>query len=226
MVINRIGAVLALVTLLLASVGFHQHMARLAERATVDVAIESLPLELGQWQGKVTQGLDVRSQEILRLTRFVKRAYSRGDERIELYIGYWQHQTGDYQAAKHSPLLCLPANGWEVERRGSRELEDVGSTEGISVKRLVGEVRGKPYLFYYWFFTGERSYSEEWQALFRISLQNLLASRSDGGIVEVSTPLPTGYSREEAIAHASEQIEDFLAELRPALEHLVAEAAQ
>ena len=72
-----------------------------------------------------------------------------------------------------------------------------------------------------WPVIGEKLYTEEWQSLFRISLQNLFAGRSDGGIIEVSTRLPAGLAQKEAVNKANQVIEDFVSEFYPQLEKLI-----
>ncbi len=188
----------------------------------VDVPIEKLPMKIGEWEGRDTAGLSIRSQDILKLTRFVKREYVKGDHSIILYIGYWKTQTGDYQAAKHSPALCLPSNGWSIERRGEKDIALPGPVpSGVTTQRILGEIRGASHMFYYWFFTGQKNYSEEWQALLNISFQKLFSGRSDGGIVEVSVPLIGGKSQAAAEQEASEVLEDFLSSLYPELSGLL-----
>ena len=184
--------------------------------------IERLPLQLGDWEGRDTAGLSIRSQDILKLSRFVKREYVKGDRSVILYIGYWKKQTGDYQAAKHSPALCLPSNGWSIERRGGTDLALTNSSaDAFTTQRILGEIRGASHLFYYWFFTGQKNYSEEWQALLNISFQKLFSGRSVGGIVEVSVPLLGGKAQAAAEGEAADVLEDFLKSLYPELSGLI-----
>lgn len=214
--IHRFGAMLALATLILVSICFHHYESHITSRDGVDIPIEQLPKVIGDWHGTDTAGLDLRSQETLKLNRYVKRQYvnSKG-ERILLYIGYWAKQTGEHQAAKHSPLLCLPSNGWAIDFQEPRTLPLPASSPSpnITMKRVVGEIRGSSQLFYYWFFTGEANYSQEWRALLTISLQKFFTGRSDGGIVEVSTPIDGS----DDVERSSEIIESFLKSFYPEL---------
>ena len=81
------------------------------------------------------------------------------------------------------------------------------------------------HMFYYWFFTGETTYSEEWRALLTISLQRFLTGRSDGGIVEVSSPLSPSLAPVEARKAAATVVENFLRDFYPAFNQLVLDAA-
>lgn len=218
--IRRLGALLALLTISSATAGFRHYSTVLEEQPNVDISLHELPMQIGEWKGQDTVGLDIRSQEILKLTKYVKRAYTNSSgNTVFLYVGYWQKQTGEYQAAKHSPELCLPSNGWLIHRLGSRPLET--PNDPLLVKRIVGETRGQTHLFYYWFFTGEENYSEEWKALLNISLQTFFAGRSDGGIVEISTPVSSALTSDQGTEDASKIIESFMREFYPALSKLV-----
>ena len=222
MKVQRKGAAIALATILLATLGFRHYLGALAQRPSIDIFLEHLPRQLGQWQGQDTSGLDTRSQDILKLTKYIQRSYVNPQgQSVFVYVGYWQKQTGEYQAAKHSPELCLPSNGWTIEREPARALSFPGSQELLNAKRIIGESRGQSHLFYYWFFTGQKNYSEEWQALLTISLQNFFAGRSDGGIIEISTAVPSGESRVDAEKTASTTIESFVSEFYPALQKLI-----
>ena len=225
MLIRRKGAITALATIVVAALLFAWNQQRLASFPEVDVPIESLPKDLGDWKGQDTAGLSVRSQDILQLTRYVKRSYVKDGKSVLLYIGYWKAQTGEYQAAKHSPELCLPSNGWNIERRGAKQLAFPTMTPaGVTTKRILGDFRGNTHLFYYWFFTGQENYAEEWRALLNISLQKFFYGRSDGGIVEISVPLGGGMARSAAEEEAGEIIEDFTKALYPELQRLVRES--
>ena len=228
MKIRKIGAVLALVIVVLATVGSKVHLSRLSTADFDPLEIEQLPMELGEWKGSEGAGIDIRSQEILKLTRYVKRQYTKGDSTVTLYVGYWETQTGDYQAAKHSPALCLPSNGWSIQPKSAVEVPVAGSGEegaaggeDVRIKRILGEYRDSTQLFWYYFFTGQRDYAEEWKALINISLQKFFYGRSDGGIVEISTSLPTGMNRKAAEEAAAENLRDFLKQLYPALSELI-----
>jgi EpsI family protein len=217
------SSLLALLTILLATVLFQYQLKKISDQVILDINLDALPYSIGDWEGKDTRGLDLRSQEILQLDRFVKRIYTHKDGReVLLYIGYWGKQSGEHQAAKHSPTLCLPSNGWVVSGREKSEIgKESSKLAPITARSLIGEFRGNRQLFYYWFFTGQDSYADEWLALLKISMQTLFAGRSDGGIVEVSTPLSLGNGVVVKRENAEGIVEDFLDDLYPELRKVV-----
>lgn len=225
--VNHFGTLLALVTLLVSIVGFRWHQKKLDQVSATDIQIEKLPYQIGDWKGEDTKGLDVRSQEVLQLDRYIKRRYVNSDgDYLLLYIGYWKRQSGEYQAAKHSPLLCLPSNGWHVQPRKTKTLAVSSSNDTFRVKRLVGELREDDWLFYYWFFTGETDYTQEWKALIEISLQSLFTGRTDGGIVEISMPIRGEKGYADNLQDREQLIENFLKSFYPELNRLLEQDAR
>ena len=221
--VSKIGGTLAILSLAFFT-GFSMWQSESLNKAVSNpLPVKEIPMTIGEWTGRETAGLDIRSQEILQLSTFVKRTYTNpAGETVLLYIGYWDRQTGDYQAAKHSPALCLPSNGWGVQPLGRETipLASEHSSSSITAKKLVGTIQGNSFLFHYWFFAGEKKYVEEWQALFNISMQNIFTGRSDGGIVEVSAAIPRDLSKKDAIAKAESAAHHFIAALAPELEKL------
>jgi EpsI family protein len=220
--LNRKGLWLASVSLSLFALFFSTLiLGNTADRNIEErISLETFPETFGSWTAKAELGIDIRSLDVLRLSSYVKRVYTNPEgQQVFLYIGYWASQTGEHQAAKHSPILCLPSNGWLTSNRENHLLSFgyENSNVEIPVRRILGEKRGSSTLFYYWFFTGAEYYNQEWYALIKLSLQNLLYGRNDGGIIEIATNLETGLSKEEAEAKANLLIQSFLNDLTPYL---------
>ena len=107
----------------------------------------------------------------------------------------------------------MPSNGWSVEHKPNLDFDLGNGTSKI--KRIVGDYKGAPHLFYYWFFSGENTYAEEWFALMNISFQKLFHGRSDGGIIELSVPLLPGRSKSESEAEGDRVVQDFITSFAP-----------
>lgn len=216
------GSLLATVLLLISATGWHQFEQRIDAQAGVDVQLESLPMTLGDWTGKDGEGLGIRELETLQLSRYVRRLYTNANkESLLLYIGYWKKQSGEYQAAKHSPRLCLPSNGWKIVEESEKQVQTtLAQSSPFVASRLVGGYANGEYLFYYWFFTGEETYFRESKALLSIASGRLLHGRSDGGIVEISAPIRKDIPRPQALLQAEQSIENFIHELSPALKSI------
>ena len=99
--------------------------------------------------------MDNKSLEVLQLTSYTKRVYKHpSGKSVYLYIGYWEKQSGEHQAAKHSPALCLPSNGWLTTHLASEMLskDEYNIHAPIEARKIIGELRTTKELFYYWFF--------------------------------------------------------------------------
>lgn len=225
MLVRRTGILIAILTLSLGLLVSQYYVEVLERSSAVDIPVERIPLQLARWTGRDSAVLDLRSRGILKLDRFIKRDYSDSTTTpLFLYIGYWKKQTGEYQAAKHSPLLCLPSNGWHIQQEAPSVLSfpEGSGIPPIKVKRIIGETGGRYFLFYYWFFAGLDNYTEEWQALLKISAEKMISGRSDGGIIEISAPLDE--NRMESIDKQSKIIEEFARSLYPELYSLLRES--
>lgn len=179
---------------------------------STSVVLSSLPNTLldatkGQWDGSPSEGLGVKELDILKLDQYIKRYYrllgddssDAGKVPINVYVGFWKSQTGDYQGAKHSPSICLPSSGWVVEQRGIKEfpLSSSDSTR-FAARQVVGSAMGHKALFTYWFFTAGDTFYDEWKTLLYVSFGALFKNRTDGGIVTLSVPFAKNLPDEEA----------------------------
>lgn len=217
--ISRIGAFIALAIIAVSTSAFEFYRTKLVQVRNVNIAIEQLPMNLGQWKGQELEGLGLVSRDILRLDHYVRRIYQNDlGEQVFVYVGYWNKQSGEHQAAKHSPSVCLPSNGWRVSQE-QPELFDAGSGP-LKTNRLVGEIDNKQQVFYYWFFSGERSYNQEWYALLNISLESFFHGRSDGGIIEISTPLSVS-GKDLSLEQTHQTTQKFLRDFYPPLAALI-----
>lgn len=220
------GAAVTFALLLLTFGMVQLHNLTLGEIQTVDVPIEQLPLQLGEWTGRDDRPLDARSKSVLQLDRSVKRVYTNKEGKIVfVYIGYWREQTGEKQAGKHSPVLCLPANGWKIGVPQPVQLKAAGSPE-ITVSSLPASFRGSKSLFKYWFFSGTQMFRDETEALLRTSFGMFTRTRTDGGIVEITVPFDTSLPTSEQEKRANELATDFAKHLYPALRDVLKAAEQ
>lgn len=182
------------------------------------IEIESLPLVMGDWSGQKTAALNERSELILQLDQYIKRIYrnSRGDS-IYLYIGYWNNQTGDHQSAKHSPKMCLPANGWNITKLDQSNLNSK-EFDNFKASNILGKLRNDSQIFRYWFFKGREMFADEGKVLLKTTIAKMLGERSDGGIIELSIKT-SGFSND--IAHQQKILDDFQANLTTELSKIL-----
>lgn len=212
--INRIGAFITLAILLTFTLTIQSIVQSNKTSKITPLNFSNFPKTLGEWKGEDSIDMDKRSLDVLQLSSYIRRVYTHpSGASVFLYIGYWDKQSGEYQAAKHSPALCLPSNGWITNNLVSNILDanEFKTQSSIEARRIVGEKNRNKELFYYWFFAGKDYYSSEWYALIKLSLENILYGRSDGGIVEISAPFLGNSTPDKA----DETIRLFLKDLAP-----------
>ncbi|MFN8388670.1 MAG: EpsI family protein [Bdellovibrionota bacterium] len=219
--ISTVGTATALL-LILSFLGVSEALqARANQESPYDVQLATFPQQIGDWKGVDSDALSLRSQDILRLDQFLRRVYTNSKgESVFVYVGYWKKQSGEHQAAKHSPLMCLPANGWKISQPQPRTVElNPGSAH--TARELVGKIKDNSVMFYYWFFSGEKNYLDETEALFHIMHETLFHARSDGGIVEISAEMNQSLSPDESEKAAQETLDSFTREFYPQLKQVV-----
>lgn len=198
---------------------------RMSAQATRDMRLTTLPAELGPWKAQLDVELSESHHEILKLDEYVRRLYKNDQgQEVFVYVGYWKRQSSDHQAAKHSPLMCLPANGWKITPPFDRAIP-LPESESQQARRLVGTIKQTDELFNYWFFSGERIYTDESAAMIQMVREALVHARSDGGIVELSTPVNPRKARDIAEGEAQQVLDTFAAQFVPELNRLIRSAA-
>jgi len=219
--LSRAGIIFALVALL-ATLFLDRSLSGISNGAEAPVVpVETLPLELADWKGRDLAEMGERTRGILKLDHYIKRLYSNSKgQQIFVYVGYWKKQSGEHQAAKHSPVTCLPSNGWKIFDPKKTFVENVN----LNVNRLVGTFNSRSSVFYYWFFSGNETYLEEWKALIKIGLGNLLHGRSDGGIVEISTVMDKADGTLIKPEEVDKVLNDFMLHFYPPLKEMISSA--
>jgi EpsI family protein len=221
---SKTGTLVSIALMLLFLGLSHLLQSRADRQSPYDVNLTQFPETFGDWKGVDSDELSLRSQSILQLDQYVRRVYANSKgQRVFVYIGYWKKQNGEHQAAKHSPLMCLPANGWTISSPKPRTVAITTGPEGSAhtSRELVGQIKDDTVLFYYWFFSGERTYLDETEALFYIMKETLFHARSDGGIVELSAELNPALSPAEADTEAHATMDAFIRDFYPVLAQAV-----
>ena len=213
--LSLIGLVIAVCFLSGASVA--SSTSKLERESAQTVDISQFPMQFPNWKGEKSGALGQMELNILRLDSWLKRAYVSPDGALlYFYMGYWKKQTGDYQAAKHSPLLCLPSNGWVIRDVEQIDLPIAGLAQPAPVVRLTGEVKGQTSVVYFWFFAGEKVFTSDFRAILHSGLGTIVSGRSDGGLIEITVPVqPIKGDLNKGITIAQSTAERFIGEMYP-----------
>jgi EpsI family protein len=202
---------LSAATLMLASALGLSHWSGRDPESTPAHPIRDLPLVLaGRWQAREIP-MTARELELLGLSDYVSRVYMplplvATSAPVQLYIGYYQSQrTG---ATYHSPLNCLPGNGWQITESGFVSLP---GASGLRVRRLVMAKELQRALVLYWYQDRGRVITSEYAAKAYLLWDAIRFNRTDGALVRILVPEESG--PEAAFAEANSFVADLWPEL-------------
>jgi EpsI family protein len=172
------------------------------------VALSEVPLELGDWRAAAHHEFDASTLAVMRADDYVARAYVKGDEQVDAFVGYYASQRQG--ASIHSPMNCLPAAGWQP-LSSSRLSIDAGESGVIDASRYVIQKGLDRQLVVYWYQSHGRTLAGEYASKVYLVLDSIRLRRSDGALVRVIAP----FDRDEAAAERS--VTAFVRALTPAL---------
>ncbi len=169
---------------------------QLPERLKVRPDRESFatfPLAIGGWTGRHDK-LEKIYLDVLKVDDYLVVDYvdARFDV-VNLHIQYYETQ--GREAATHSPRVCIPAGGWEIQRLDQRTLAAVlfrGAP--LAVNRAVITRGESTLLVYYWFQQRGRNSTNEMVTKLYILWDSLFKNRSDGSMVRLITARRPGES--------------------------------
>jgi exosortase D (VPLPA-CTERM-specific) len=149
------------------------------------------PTRLGEWSG-TSDRLDRVYLDALQLDDYLLMNFRGADDLpMNFYVAYYQSQRSGMSV--HSPRLCLPAGGWNVEKF---EQHSVAGADGHSwpVNRVIIEHNGERNLVYYWFRERNRRLTNEYTVRWYLFWDSIKLNRTDGALVRLVTPIPKGTS--------------------------------
>ncbi|MBP9838567.1 MAG: EpsI family protein [Proteobacteria bacterium] len=222
---SKLGILVSLSFLIVTTIYIDYFQKVLLSKQAKEADLGIISKNIGDWKGEDVENLDNRTLNTLKLDQYIRRNYknSKG-EKVFLYVGYWKRQSGDSQAAKHSPLMCLPGNGWKISNvtKGQLDVSDSKSqTISHDYSKIVGMYQNSTALFGYWFFCGEKIYTDETAALAHIIKETVINHRSDGGIIEISVDLQQGATNEYSEKAAEETMQSFIKDFYPLIDKVI-----
>src|SRR6185437_2514678 len=114
----------------------------------------------------------------------------------------------------HSPRVCLPGGGWEIEEFGQRTLPGItAGGQELRTNRAVMAFGNNKQLVYYWFQQRGRIITNEYLVKWYLFWDALTRNRSDGAMIRLITPIPAG-----ATARADAELQQFARVLAPRLD--------
>lgn len=186
---NSRGEVLALIALLLVAGGLAWWLNLKEPHSAVAETLDRVPRTLNGWQSRDI-AVDPEVSDLLRADFNVQRVYTHPQGfAVFVYVGYYGTERGG--APEHTPDVCYPSQGWEIEEN---ETLFVGDTQnGFSVREFIVERDDSRRLVHFWYRTESATgFTSTITLRLRHFWSRLTENRGDGALVRVSTVLAKG----------------------------------
>ena len=171
--------------------------------ARVDFAL--FPAFLGDWVGSSAR-LESIVERSLGADDYLVSTYENRlvPEPVELFAAYYSAQRRGKRP--HSPRVCLPGGGWEIERieRAQTSIDNMS----LQHNRVIMRRGNDRLLAYYWYEQRGRAFANEYYMRWDLFVGGLWHDRRDGAMLRVLTPIGIG----ETVADAETRLNEFLGE--------------
>ncbi|GMG83257.1 hypothetical protein LNKW23_24700 [Paralimibaculum aggregatum] len=170
------------------------------------------PNALGSWES-VERPVSSNILQVLRADDYLGRTYINQTERepVDLWIAYYDKLTEG--SGIHSPEVCLPSGGWEVNAWQRAEITiDDGTV--IPVNRAIIRKGSARQMVYYYFQQAGRRLTSDYAAKFYTVVDSLTSGRTEGALVRLITPLAAGESEAEGAERLRRMLGLAIPELR------------
>jgi EpsI family protein len=180
----------------------------------VPATLSELPMTLASWSGVTAPALPPEIMKTLAADDYIRRYYYAQAEEsarqtseegspalsqpVEMDVSYYtQPRVG---ANMHSPLNCLPGNGWQITQLASRPLAGL---DDVHVQALTVQRGEHRFAMAYWFQSRDRVITGEAAARFKLLSDALQRRPNDASVVRVMLPIsdaPTAHAAVLAFA--------------------------
>lgn len=161
--------------------------------------LTAFPMQLGDWIGRMGS-MDEKALKVLGTEDYLIADYTNpAGESVNLYILYFPKQDSTSNQGIHSPAVCIPAGGWEIESKDLKTIQ-LDSNKSLTVNRMIISKGAQKELVYYWFIQGE---TEFWNLdlLKFIQAKNAIQTQTtNGALIRITTAIPERKKLDEAEA--------------------------
>ena len=158
---------------------------RTAPTASDPVVLDTVPLRLTPWLGTEAPAIAPNDASVLAADGYLHRYYTDPRGTIEMEVAYYRRPR--VGSNMHSPLNCLPGNGWRiVESRTPTLKTPVGEWP---IRELVVERQANRYALTYWFQNRSRVVADEFAARWYVLADAVRWRPAGAGLVRVMMPV-------------------------------------
>lgn len=170
-----------------------------AEKVLLSRPLRDVPAQIASWRMVEEIPLETDVQELLKADDYLNRVYvDDHGQQVSLYVAFFKtQQTG---VAPHSPMVCLPGNGWVPQAKGSIPLSVSGMKGAVYVNRYVVAKGDYKSVVLYWYQTHNRVIASEYAAKIFTVLDSIQYRRSDTSLVRVVVPAIGSTERADKVA--------------------------
>ena len=172
------GARVAVLAGVLAALAAWTHAQRLDAHDGAPDLERDVPVRLGAWSGQPAPPLDPDVARVLAADQYLHRFYRAGGTWIEMDVAYYSRPRAG--AVMHSPLNCLPGNGWQVVDTRTLPVAD-----GFTVRRLVVARGDDRVAMTYWFQNRGAAIANEYRQRVELLANGLRGRPTDAAVVRV-----------------------------------------
>ena len=142
---------------------------------------------------------------MLKLDDYLFADYGKRNAQVNLYIGYYYSAKKAY--ASHSPLICYPSQGWEINNKATTHSLRVGS-HTVNYEEIITSFGEHKELVLYWYQSHLQTNTQVYKNKIAMGYNKLVNKDEQHGFVRVSVPIADS-TYEEAKTIATEFIETF-----------------
>lgn len=160
----------------------------------------------GGWRVQAELPLSRQVIEALALDDYVSLVYAKNGKKVNLYVGIYNSLKKI--GASHSPLVCMPGQGWAVKQTGDADFR-VGDNR-INTRFIEAELNDERSLIVYWYQAYDQSSSGPfWQKLDALVAKSLHGNEKNA-FVRISANIASG-----SVENEMELLRDFLKDFYP-----------
>jgi EpsI family protein len=146
--------------------------------------LSSFSTNVSGWQMTGEMPLSDRVFGKLLPSEYVSRRYTSRDLEAGLLVAYYRQQRAG--EAIHSPLNCLPGDGWEISDHNTMTVHYQHGAVPINVYRI--QKSGRRMLALYWYQTKGHIIAGELEGKVMLLADSLFHGRTSGSIVRIIVP--------------------------------------
>jgi EpsI family protein len=138
--------------------------------------------------------------DMLNLDDYFFSDFKRNGSEVNLYIGYYYSAAKAYAA--HSPLICYPSQGWQIDRKPLKGKLEVGG-HTIHYEEIITSLGGQQELVLYWYQARLQTNNQVYRNKIDMGYNKFKYDDEQHGFVRVAVSFPAGNykkAQEEALA--------------------------